>query len=270
MSRRLLKVAMGIDVDNPTTPDASLREVNVLDVSANDPTHRAILELNGLGLDRLDKVRDEERIWRLADAQRTDLRQIRFTEKLRRSQLSAERASYYPRLFAFANYQLSAQQDGPPKFFGESSQDRTSNWATGLRLELPIFRGGGRAARVAQRKLEIEQNLTLAREIEEVARGQIRTVLERVEEARLRTEAQHRAVNQAQRGFEIASLEFSEGTGSQLQVTDAEDALRQSEFNYAQAIYDYLVARAQLDLAVGVVPGVDEPHDLGTTKEQLP
>ena len=30
-----------------------------------------------------------------------------------------------------------------------------------------------------------------------------------------------------------------------------------SEFNYAQAIYDYLVAEAQLDQAVGRVPMVD-------------
>ena len=39
--------------------------------------------------------------------------------------------------------------------------------------------------------------------------------------------------------------------------TDAEVALRQSEFNYAQAVYDYLVARAQLDEATGRVPLVD-------------
>ena len=39
---------------------------------------------------------------------------------------------------------------------------------------------------------------------------------------------------------------------------DAEVALRQSEFNYAQAVFDYLVARAQLDEATGLVPLVDQ------------
>jgi outer membrane protein TolC len=43
-----------------------------------------------------------------------------------------------------------------------------------------------------------------------------------------------------------------------LQVTDAELALRQSEFNYAQAVYDYLSAQAKLDLAIGRVPLVDD------------
>jgi outer membrane protein TolC len=41
-------------------------------------------------------------------------------------------------------------------------------------------------------------------------------------------------------------------------VTDAELALRQSEFNYAQAVYDYLTAQARLDLAMGRVPLVDD------------
>jgi outer membrane protein TolC len=40
-------------------------------------------------------------------------------------------------------------------------------------------------------------------------------------------------------------------------MIDAEVALRQSEFNYAQAVYDYLVARARLDQATGDVPMAD-------------
>ena len=61
----------------------------------------------------------------------------------------------------------------------------------------------------------------------------------------------------SQRGFEIASAQYSEGLSSQLELTDAEVALRQSEFNYAQAVYDFLVARAQFDEATGQVPLVD-------------
>jgi outer membrane protein len=55
----------------------------------------------------------------------------------------------------------------------------------------------------------------------------------------------------------MVSAEYREGIGSRIEVTDAEVALRQSEFNYAEAIYDYLVARARLDEAAGTVPLVD-------------
>ena len=58
------------------------------------------------------------------------------------------------------------------------------------------------------------------------------------------------------RRFEIARAQFREGLGSRLELTDAEVALRESEFNFAQAVHDYLTARAQLDQAVGMVPEV--------------
>ena len=40
-------------------------------------------------------------------------------------------------------------------------------------------------------------------------------------------------------------------------VTDAEVALRQSEFNMARAAHDLLASRAMLDLAIGRVSPVD-------------
>ncbi|MCH7522080.1 MAG: hypothetical protein IIB42_10335, partial [Candidatus Marinimicrobia bacterium] len=52
---------------------------------------------------------------------------------------------------------------------------------------------------------------------------------------------------------EIATALYRTGVGSQLQITDAELALRQSEFNYARTVYDYLTLRTQLDAAMGTV-----------------
>ena len=66
-------------------------------------------------------------------------------------------------------------------------------------------------------------------------------------------------MEQARRGYEIASAQYREGLGSRLELSDAEVALRQSEFNYAQAVYDVLAGQARLDEAAGMVPGVDRP-----------
>ena len=96
-----------------------------------------------------------------------------------------------------------------------------------------------------------------SRQATQAARSQIRTIAESIDEAHARAVGQALAVQQARRGFEIASAQYSEGLGSQLELTDAEVALRQSEFNYAQAVFDYLIARAQFDEATGQVPLVD-------------
>jgi outer membrane protein TolC len=66
-------------------------------------------------------------------------------------------------------------------------------------------------------------------------------------------------VGEARRGFEIVTAQYLAGISSQLEVTEGEVLLRESEFNYAQAVYDYLIAQADLDDALGVVPLVDVP-----------
>ena len=105
-----------------------------------------------------------------------------------------------------------------------------------------------------QAEAVVRQNETRLERAEQETLNQVRTLYDATRESRARAQSQRRAVAQAQRGYDIASAEYREGIGSQLQVTDAEVALRQSEYNYALAIYDHLMARAQLELAIGMVP----------------
>lgn len=253
-AERALKIAMGLDVKQPIELAGSLRTVDFSDPEANDPTNAALLKVAGV------RVSGEEDLARLIELQlrhRSELRATRLNTRLAEAQLAAERATLYPALSAFANYQLNAQDDGSPDFFGERSEDRTGFWQAGLRLELPIFSGFQRYNRIAQRRLAVKQRTTEEKLIEQQGANEVQTALEKLLEALARVDSQRRAVRQARRGFEIATAEYREGLSSQLRVTDAEVALRQSEFNYSEAIFDVLVAQASLDAAVGIVPMVD-------------
>ena len=106
-----------------------------------------------------------------------------------------------------------------------------------------------------QATARVHQNEYRLERLERQAASELRTWIDNADEARQRAASQRRAVEQAQRGYEIASAQYNAGLGSQLQITDAEVALRQTEFNYAQAVFDYLSARAGLESAVGAVPG---------------
>jgi outer membrane protein TolC len=190
----------------------------------------------------------------LALRHRSDLRQLDFTARLRQTEVRLERAEYLPKVSLFGLYTINAQQSGSPDFFG---YPRAYGRQVGVQVSLPLFSGFQRPARLGQkqaalRQVEAQRALTSAR-----AEHEVRTLYDEALEARARAEAQSQAVAQAARGFEIASAQYREGLGSQLEVTDAEVALRQSEFNHAEAIYDYLVARARLDEAAGRVPLVD-------------
>jgi outer membrane protein len=183
---------------------------------------------------------------------RSEVRQLEAMESLRRAELRAEQSEYLPQVSLFGSYSINAQQSGSPAFFG-SAGERAYGRQVGVQVTMPIFAGMRRPARTAQQRLVIEQVRTQRALLEDQVEHQVSTYLDQVEEALARAQAQRFGVQQAQRGFRIATLQYREGISSALELTDAESALRQSEFNYAEAVYDYLVARARLDDAMGSV-----------------
>jgi outer membrane protein len=219
------------------------------------------VELDGslaaLEVDALDAAESVAGDWRFAveaaKQQRTELRQLELTESLRHAEMRAEQSEYLPRISLFGTYSINAQQSGGPVFFGSTGAERAYGRQVGVQVTMPLFNGFKRPARVAQRRYAVEQIRTQRELVEDQVENQVRTVVEQLEEARERARAQRLGVSQAQRGFQIATVQFREGLGSALELTDAEVALRQSEFNYAEAVYDYLVARARLEDAMGNV-----------------
>jgi outer membrane protein len=185
--------------------------------------------------------------------QRTELRQLRVMESLRRAELRAEQSEYLPQVTLFGTYSVAAQQSGTPAFFGGADGQRSYGRQVGVMVTMPLFSGMQRPARVAQRQAVIRQVQTQQDLLRDQVQHQVMTYLDQVEEARQRAAAQRFGVRQAQRGFQIASVQYREGISSALELTDAESALRLSEFNYAEAVYDYLVASARLDEALGAV-----------------
>jgi len=253
-TRRTLLVEMGLAADLPAVLEGALEAIDPDSLEANAAANVEVLLLAGVPGVLEDSV---AQLLETAKRRRTDLRQLRSAVLLEESRRRVEAAEFFPRLSLFSNYSLLAQEDGRPNFFGENEFQRTSAAAAGIQVEIPIFQGFKRMARMSQRTAAMRQNETRLARAEQDAVNQVRSLYEAVEEALQRARSQRGAVAQAGRGFEIASAEYREGIGSQLQVTDAEEALRVSDFNYAIAIHDYLVARAQLEMAIGLVP--EEP-----------
>jgi outer membrane protein TolC len=248
---RSLIVEMGLYPGTPIEVEGKLDEVDLTDFSNNSPENAALLTVSGVGV---PSDVDFDEVQGIALDRRSDVRQVRSNILLEEANLEAQKAEYYPALSFVGNVSVQAQQNGNPVFFGDSPNQRTSVGTAGLVVQLPIFTGFSRDARVQQVKANIRQNEYRLERLENQAVNELRTMMDNVTEAQQRSESQRRAVAQAQRGFEIASAQYNAGIGSRLETTEAETALRESEFNYAQAVYDYLVARAQLELAVGLVP----------------
>ncbi len=257
-SRRSMAILAGVDDHEALVVQGSLAEMDLADLAANTVANREILTFNGAEI--RDPTRPEGALGdgiQRGIEMRSDLRQLELTEELRQTEMRLEQAAYLPEVTLFGNYVVTAQDNGSPSFFGRGDGQRADSKAFGVRVSVPIFQGFRRDARIDQRRAALRQARANSQQGIQAAESQIRTILESVEESYLRARGQEMAVRQARRGFEIASAQYAEGISSQLELTDSEVALRQSEFNYAQAVYDYLVARAQYDEATGTVPMVD-------------
>jgi outer membrane protein TolC len=250
---------LALELDLPADQEAvsvegSLADMNLDTLSANTAANRDVLAFTGFGGVHVAEV---DQAVSMAENLRSDLRQLELTESLRKTEMRLEQVEYMPRITFFGNYMITAQDNGNPNFFAKGDGQRAYGRNIGVRVSLPIFTGFRRDARIDQKRSALRQAETQTRLAMDQARNQVQNLVEQSDEALARARGQRLAVTQAQRGFDIASAQYREGLSSQLELTDAEVALRQSEFNYAQAVYDFLVARARLDEATGQVPMVD-------------
>ena len=63
--------------------------------------------------------------------------------------------------------------------------------------------------------------------------------------------AAQKGVSQSEKGYQIAQKRYETGSGTLLELNDAELALTQSRLNYNQAIYDYMIAKSDLEKTLG-------------------
>jgi outer membrane protein TolC len=249
-AKRTLLVAMGRPAEGAIEIVGRLADVNVLEPARNTPDNAMLIALSGPMVDAVAL----DTAYAAAYAARSDVRQAQLGITVEEARLKVERAQLFPKVSLFGSYTLFAQDPGSPNFFGGSGEYRSSAASGGIRIELPIFRGFREFARMGQARASIDQNRAQLDWAREQTVNDLRTLAAALDETRARVASQERAVAQARRGYQIATAEYREGLGSQLQVTDAELALRESEYNYALAVLDHLTARANMDAALGTVP----------------
>ena len=254
VARRAIATELAMDPESEIEVAGELAQMDLDRLDANSSANRDILAFTGVSPDWVGA--DLTEFVRRSTAHRSDLRQLEINESLRETEVRLEQVDYLPTVSAFGTYGLAAQQNGLPDFFGSSLQ-RGSTKQIGLRVSFPVFSGFGREARIDQRQMALRQAEAQTRMALDQAESELRNLLDDLDEARARASGQRLAVDLAERGYEIARARYREGVATRLELTDAEVALRQSEFNYAEAVYDYLVARAHLDEAAGQVPLVD-------------
>ncbi len=128
-----------------------------------------------------------------------------------------------------------------------------SGWDIGVTVSLPIFEGFALDAGVDQAKA----NLKTARASKDLVMQSLYLDVQQdeyaLQETSQRIAAAKVLVKQAAEALRLAVGRYNSGTGSALETTDAQVALANARITYIQSLYDYNVAYAQLERAMGVI-----------------
>lgn len=178
------------------------------------------------------------------------LRAARLQVEVADAIVGVQRSEFLPSLAAFGSYQWQAQRNQ----WGISTQDFIASAQVGLTLSMNVFSGLQTNARVEQAQVDMRKAAEQASALELALRTQAEAVVLRLRTARERLQAQDRTVEQARRGYRIATTRYTSGSGTQLEVNDAQVALTRASVNRIQAVYEYIAASADYDELLGRMP----------------
>ncbi len=153
-----------------------------------------------------------------------------------------------PTLVAFGNYGYTLYNSS--KLF-----DPVDKWQqsalVGVKLTVPVFDGLQRRNKMLQAKYTYQksqndiENLKYALELEkESARITLESNISSLEN-------QQKNMKLAEEVYNTTKVKYKEGVGSNLEVMNAESALKEAQTNYFGALYDAINARIDLQKALG-------------------
>jgi outer membrane protein len=173
-----------------------------------------------------------------------------FTVARRTIQIAQEgsrvaRADFAPRLVA----------DGALFDLQQSSPRGHADIALGfIKLEWFAYEGGKRTAELRIADSKIRAAMAEAESIADTIAYQINETYRRLNTARVGIERSRPAVEQAKENYRLVRARAADGDATPAEVTDAEAAMTRAVQNHLNSIYDYLMAIAKIEYAMGTTP----------------
>jgi len=126
-------------------------------------------------------------------------------------------------------------------------------WQAGFMATLPIFDGFSREGEIIQQKARVRQAQIGLIDTEETALFELTSALLSIQNAAEFVESQRLNLTRAEEGLRLAEVGYREGINTQVEMIDAQSALTTAGANYYQAIYSHIIAKLDLQKAMGTM-----------------
>jgi outer membrane protein TolC len=181
---------------------------------------------------------DPELLQAAALAQRPEYRQAKLTAEAADWTLSQIARSFFPTIAGNSA-------------FGGNTTALNQAWAATLSFTWPIYDGGNTIAKYKEAKANLEAANLRVKASELVIAQQVEQARLNVREAAQRAEAGRKLIASAEENFRLAQGRYDVHVGTILELSNAQLQLTQAQQTEAQALADYQIGLARLDLAIG-------------------
>lgn len=177
----------------------------------------------------------------------SSLRQIDMQGELLGRQRKLMKTSYLPTLALVGSYQYQSMSN-------TNWEVNKFNWSNAssltLSLNIPIFKASNQT-QLKSNKIQQYQLAETRINTERMLGMQAQSYIDNMTKSAEQLQSNKNAVELAQKGLEISQKRYDVGRGTILELTNSQVSLTNVKLSYNNTIYDYLVAKSELNKVLG-------------------
>lgn len=173
-----------------------------------------------------------------------DIKTLDLKKQVDEAFIQLDVAEYWPTLAAFGNYTYAGSSD-------KWNFQNYSSMTVGLSFSINLWQGNRTKNAVEQSTITYKQTEEQFYQLKEFTAANVKAKLQELKRVQSIVEVQNQTVKVAERAYEIAKVRYKEGAGSQLELQNADQSLKQARLNYIQSIHSYLITRYELEQLLG-------------------
>ncbi len=184
---------------------------------------------------------------------RPELQLLRLQEAFQHKLVDVAAAESKPRVDFLGSYGVAVRQ--PENFL----EREFSRWSASVNIAVPLFDGLRTSGRVAQARAQRNTVTQQIAALESQVRLDVQSAFDALTLANRTIRAAELNVTQARRAAELTEANYRLGAVTQLDVIDAQQALREAENILSQSLFTHANARASLRYVMGRNPLEERP-----------
>ncbi len=167
------------------------------------------------------------------------LKSLRAKEVASKAELSASKDALYPTVFGRVAYRFAGAGATGPDFIA------------GAGIRLFLFQGFSRLSEVNESRAKLEHSEAEIESLEEDIRSEVKQSYMNLKFAEESVEVTGTSEMSAEENLQLAQERYRLGTGSAVELSEAQALLASTSANHIEAIYNYKIAVAKLERAIG-------------------